>query len=210
MRSASSGVTSSVTTVAGDRLAVCPRLLLIEPGSCGQHLHVAHDGPGDRLLSVAAPPTITRTSTRVPGMTKPATPTTSLVFTEIARMPSGIVGGSPPPEPSGASLDSVSGSFSATSTMAPRLSDVVDLGERARDGVPLRPGHQLHVILGDDRAHRDRPRGDHGLQAGHLDLADRDGRHDAVDDEARRACGAERDGQNERETRITIHFSLLQ
>ena len=121
----------------------------------------------------------------MPGITKPATPTTSLVFTEIARMPSGIVGGSPPPEPSGASLDSVSGSFSATSTIAPRFRTSSILVNEPGTGFRCRPGHQLHVILRDDRAHGDRPRGDHGLQAGDLDLADRDGRHDAVDAEAR-------------------------
>ena len=54
-------------------------------------------------------------------------------------MPSGIVGGSPPPAPSGASLDSVSGSFSATSTMAPRFTTLSILVNEP--GTGFRAGH---------------------------------------------------------------------
>ena len=43
----------------------------------------------------------------MPGTTKPATPITSLTFTDIARMPGGIDGGSPAPASSGASFVSV-------------------------------------------------------------------------------------------------------
>ena len=39
----------------------------------------------------------------------------------MARMPSVIVGGRPAPEPTGASFDSVSGSFSETATTMPRF-----------------------------------------------------------------------------------------
>ena len=64
--------------------------------------------------------TMTITSTRVPGTTKPATPMTSLTLTEIARMPGGIVGGSPTPASLDATLLPVSGSFSAMAAMTPR------------------------------------------------------------------------------------------
>src|SRR6266545_3769812 len=57
---------------------------------------------------------VTITSTRVPGTTKPATPMTSLTLTETARMPSVIDGGNPAPASSGASFDSVSGSLATT------------------------------------------------------------------------------------------------
>src|SRR6185369_5768687 len=50
-------------------------------------------------------------STSVPGMMKPETPTTSSTFTVIARYPSGMTDDKPPSEPTGASLDSVTGSL---------------------------------------------------------------------------------------------------
>ena len=50
------------------------------------------------------------TSTRMPGVTKPATPTTSSTFTAQARIPCWIVAASPPPEPTAASLLSRIGS----------------------------------------------------------------------------------------------------
>ncbi len=116
-------------------------------------------------------------------MTKPATPTTSLVRTEIARMPSGIVGGSPPPAPSGASFDSVSGSFSATSTMAPRFTTASILVNAPGTGLRAGQGTSFDVLAGDDGAHGDGLRGDDGVQAGDFDFPDRDGRHDLIDDQ---------------------------
>src|SRR5262249_28740180 len=65
---------------------------------------------------------VTSTSTRVPGTTNPATPITSLTFSDTARIPSGIDGGRPAPDSSGASLYSVSGSFATTGVIRPRLS----------------------------------------------------------------------------------------
>ena len=64
--------------------------------------------------------TVASRSTRVPGTVKPATAITSSTFTEMARMPTGIVGGRPAPAPRGASLLSVIGSFSATGLRRPR------------------------------------------------------------------------------------------
>src|SRR5262249_37761137 len=64
--------------------------------------------------------TVTMTSTRVPGTVKPATPMTSLTRTAIARMPGGLVGGSPAPDSGGASLFSVIGSFSTIDAVTPR------------------------------------------------------------------------------------------
>ena len=54
---------------------------------------------------------LTTTSTWAPGTAKPATPTTSSTFTEMARMPSVIIGGRPAPAPARASLAAVSGSL---------------------------------------------------------------------------------------------------
>ena len=67
------------------------------------------------------PDSVTMTSTRVPGTTNPATPTTSLTFTEMARIPGGIEGGSPAPASSAASFALVNGSFSSTALITPRL-----------------------------------------------------------------------------------------
>src|SRR5580704_4858389 len=63
---------------------------------------------------------VTMTSTRVPGTVNPATPTMSFTRTAMARMPGGIVGGNPAPDARGASLDSVTGSFSLSDSIAPR------------------------------------------------------------------------------------------
>jgi hypothetical protein len=49
-------------------------------------------------------------STRMPGTTNPATPTTSLTRTATARMPDGIMAAKPPPAPFGASRFSTIGS----------------------------------------------------------------------------------------------------
>ena len=61
----------------------------------------------------APPDPVTRTSTIVPGITNPATPTTSLTATVSARIPSGIVAGRPAPDCCDANLPSRTGSFSA-------------------------------------------------------------------------------------------------
>ncbi len=51
-----------------------------------------------------------RTSTRIPGVTNPATPTTSSTLTAQARMPWRMVAAKPPPEPTAASRLSTIGS----------------------------------------------------------------------------------------------------
>src|SRR5215218_1219123 len=81
----------------------------------------------------------TRTSTRVPGTTKPATPITSLTLTDRARIPGGIVGGKPAPAPAGASLDSVNGSFSDTDWTRPRLATCSRVAKEP--GMGLAAGH---------------------------------------------------------------------
>ena len=86
-----------------NRLAVL-RLFLVVAGAGGEHLHVADDDAGQAVLVALAFDSVTMTSTRVPGTTKPATPTTSLTLTEMARMPGGIDGGRPAPASSAASL----------------------------------------------------------------------------------------------------------
>src|SRR5450432_4504995 len=79
------------------------------------------------MVRVMLPPELpvrdpdTRTSTTVHGITKPATPTTSLTATETARIPSGIVAGSPPPASTGANFLSRIGSFSETEVINARL-----------------------------------------------------------------------------------------
>ena len=65
---------------------------------------------------------VTRTSTRVPGVTKPATPITSSTLTLTARIPSGITIGSPPPASLSASLAVMSGSLALTGVISPRPS----------------------------------------------------------------------------------------
>ncbi len=79
------------------------------------------------------------TSTRVPGTTNPATPTTSFTLTEMARMPGGIDGGRPAPASSGASLVSVSGSFSPTVVINPRFTTSSTLVKAPGTGLPA--GH---------------------------------------------------------------------
>ena len=63
---------------------------------------------------------VSTTSTRVPGSTKPATPITSSTRTLTARSPSGMVTARPPPAPRGASLASSSSSLAFTGVMSPR------------------------------------------------------------------------------------------
>ena len=111
MRSASSGVTISVTTVDGMALPSFACFLVVK-GAGRQHLDVAHDRARHAVSSPRC--SVTSTSTRVPGTMKPATPMTSLTCTESARMPGGIDGGRPAPASIGASLVSVSGSFACT------------------------------------------------------------------------------------------------
>ena len=60
------------------------------------------------------------TSTRVFGVTKPATPETSFTRIVRARFPSEMMMGRPPPAPLGASLLSSNGSFSWRSLINPR------------------------------------------------------------------------------------------
>src|ERR1035437_8241147 len=61
-----------------------------------------------------------RMSTRMPGTTKPATPTTSLTFTATARIPGGIIAAMPPPAPLGARRDAMIGSLAKMAVMTPR------------------------------------------------------------------------------------------
>ena len=61
-----------------------------------------------------------RTSTRMPGTTKPATPTTSLTRTGTARIPGGIMAARPPPAPFGAMRDSIMGSLAKMGVITPR------------------------------------------------------------------------------------------
>ena len=68
----------------------------------------------------------------MPGITKPATPTTSLVFTEIARIPSGIVGGSPPPDAERRELGLGERLVLGHLDDGAAIEDVLNLGERAR------------------------------------------------------------------------------
>ena len=53
---------------------------------------------------------LTSTSTKLPGSAKPATPTTSLTLTVMARRPCAMTDDSPPWVPTGASRDSSTGS----------------------------------------------------------------------------------------------------
>src|SRR6185436_1890621 len=95
------------------------------------------------MTSSAAPPppvrAVTSTSTSVPGTTNPATPTTSFTRTEMARMPSGMTGGSPAPASSEATLVIVIGSFSAIGVITPRLTS--SLGSLNEPATGLRDGH---------------------------------------------------------------------
>ncbi len=117
MRSASGGVTSSVTTLDGTGLpsfAWSWSYFVPAVSTCAL-LTMTRD-----MLSSCLP-IVTTTSTRVPGTTKPATPITSLTLTEIARMPVAIVGARPAPASIGASFVAVSGSFSTTAAIRPRF-----------------------------------------------------------------------------------------
>ena len=118
MRSASSGVTSNVTTVLGTGLPsfACSWSYLVPAVSTWTLLTTTREW----LCCSRWPESVTTRSTRVPGTTKPATPITSFTFTEMARMPAVIVGGSPPPASLAATFVAVIGSFSATGVMTPR------------------------------------------------------------------------------------------
>ncbi len=94
--------------------------------------------------------TVAITSTLVPGTTNPATPITSLTFTDIARMPAGMVGGRPPPDAFGASLPSVIGSFSPIVTMAPRSTTAST--EVKEPGTGLLDGHPTSFTLSADNS----------------------------------------------------------
>src|SRR5579859_7371916 len=96
----------------------------------------------DRPLGSAA---VTRTSTIVPGITNPATATTSFTATETARMPSGIVAGSPAPAASGASLPSRMGSFSATEVITARFAQSWMRVNMPATGSPS--GHGISLTL---------------------------------------------------------------
>ena len=61
-----------------------------------------------------------RTSTRMPGTTKPATPTTSLTRIATARIPGGIIAARPPPAPFGARRESMIGSLAKIGVITPR------------------------------------------------------------------------------------------
>lgn len=63
---------------------------------------------------------VARTSTRVPGVTKPATPITSSTRTLTARIPSGIRMGRPPPASLRASFPAMSGSLVRSGATTPR------------------------------------------------------------------------------------------
>ena len=78
-------------------------------------IRVAGSPPGLLLLSM-----VSNTSTRVLGVTNPATPETSLTRMVSARLPFSIMTGSPPPAPRGASLPSRIGSFSWSPPITPR------------------------------------------------------------------------------------------
>ena len=92
-----------------------------------------------------------RTSTCVPGTTKPATPTTSFTRTATARIPGGIIAAIPPPAPFGARRDSMIGSLAKIGRDHAAADDILDLGAGAhRHGA--RPFGRLHVLLLDYRA----------------------------------------------------------
>src|SRR5512138_1525446 len=81
-RLASSGVSSKVTTDEG----------MGSPFDLSWSYRVPAVSTCTLLTTTrVASASVTKTSTLVPGTTKPATPTTSFTRTEIARMPSGIV-----------------------------------------------------------------------------------------------------------------------
>ena len=122
MRSASSGMTSSVTTVVGTGLPsfACSWSYLVPAVSTWTLLTTTRESCRACFAMV------TTTSTRVPGTTNPATPMTSLTLTEIARMPAVMVGGSPAPASRGASFVSVSGSFSTTGDDQAAVDDLFD------------------------------------------------------------------------------------
>src|SRR5688572_19119706 len=119
MRSASSGVTASVTTVVGcaSPLRPCSWSIRVPDVSTSTFPSTVLDIGLSCEAEVAM---VTTTSTRVPGTTNPATPTTSSTRTDMARIPGGMVGGRPAPDDRGASLLSVMGSFSTTPATRPR------------------------------------------------------------------------------------------
>ena len=116
MRSASSGVTSSVTTEA---VAVRPSAA----GVCSARVPAASTSTlltTTRAMLWSRCEMVTTASTCAPGPMKPATPTTSSTFTEIARMPAVIIDGRPATDPAAASLAVVMGSFSTTDASSPQ------------------------------------------------------------------------------------------
>ena len=102
---------------------------------------------------------VTTTSTRVPGTTNPATPMTSLTLTDIARMPGGMVGGSPDRAHRRRACRPVMGSFSSTAVRRPRPTALLMSSIEPGHDVTRGPRQPLHVALGELGSDGHRARG---------------------------------------------------
>ncbi len=86
---------------------------------------------------------------------------------------------------------------------------VFGLGEAVRHRAARRPGHQLHVVLGDKRTDGQVARGDDLIQAAHLDFADRHLLDGAVDAETGERCHGHGHEDYDERSGAAIHFLLL-
>ena len=203
-RSASLGETASVTTVEGCALPsfACSWSNLVPAVRTSTLLATVRDIDSSAW---PLPRSVTTRSTRVPGTTKPATPITSSTFTDMARMPGGIDGGKPAPDPSGASLVSVNGSFSPTAATRPRSRIGLTSENAPGHRVPGWPRNELHVCFRDPRSGWQVASGDRNERVRHFDLADRDALDCRINAKAGDACHEGCDGHNNHRSCSAIH-----
>ncbi len=165
-----------------DRLALAVRLDRLPGGEYGD---VLQHGLRFRIRARLGGLPVTSTSTRMPGSTKPATPTTSLTRTETARIPGGINGPSPIPLPFTARRASTTGSSACMALITGRSStsskrEKPPAGNRlsgtprslteSRSSVlptPSVPGGHHHLLLGGGARAGARPAGQPVKRPGH-------------------------------------------
>ena len=112
-------------------------------------------------LSFVAP--VASTSTMAPGVTNPATATTSFTATDSARIPSGIVAANPPPAAMGANFDSRMGSFWATEVIKARFWQSSIRENIFATGAFVGQGISPQRLRCEDGPERERPGSDHDL-----------------------------------------------
>ena len=148
---------------------------------------------------------VTIRSTRLPGWMYPATPITSFTFTEIARMPRGMAEGRPRAAFPRRQLGGDQRLVLEHRRDERAIHDVADGGERARQRTGCRPRHDLHVMLGQPCAQRQRASGNHHGLVGQWDLPNGHPVDRTVHADARDGGGCHGDDEDHEVTLLAIH-----